>query len=92
VLANYGLDNLRFTIPVYVGDTIRVQITCQRKTKKEDREGQIPQGVVEWYVNVINQNDEIVAIETVLTLVARKESDPVKKEIKEESKILVQKN
>ncbi len=92
VLANYGLDNLRFTIPVYVGDTIRVQITCQRKTKKEDREGQIPQGVVEWYVNVINQKDEVVAVETVLTLVERKNVDAPKTEIKEEAKILVQKN
>lgn len=72
VLANYGLDNLRFTLPVYVGDTIQVQITCQRKTKKEDREGQIPQGVVEWYVTVTNQKHEVVAIETVLTLVASK--------------------
>ena len=70
VLANYGLDNLRFTQPVYVGDTIQVKLTCQRKTKKENREGQIPQGVVEWYVEVTNQRGEIVALETVLTLVA----------------------
>jgi len=72
VLANYGLDTLRFTQPVYVGDTIQVKLTCKNKTKKEDREGQVPQGVVEWYVEVINQRQEIVAIETVLTLVARK--------------------
>lgn len=72
VLANYGLDNLRFTLPVYVGDTIQVKLTCKRKTEKEDREGQIPQGVVEWAVEVTNQNKEIVAIETVLTLVAKK--------------------
>jgi len=89
VLANYGLDSLRFTIPVYVGDTIRVQITCQRKTKKEDREGQIPQGVVEWYVNVINQKDEVVAVETVLTLVAQKPGVQQTKEIPKESKVLV---
>jgi len=57
---------------VYVGDTIQVKLTCKNKTKKEDREGQVPQGVVEWYVEVINQRQEIVAIETVLTLVARK--------------------
>jgi oxepin-CoA hydrolase/3-oxo-5,6-dehydrosuberyl-CoA semialdehyde dehydrogenase len=73
VLANYGLDTLRFTQPVYVGDTIQVKLTCKNKTKKEDREGQVPQGVVEWYVEVINQRQEIVAIETVLTLVARKD-------------------
>ena len=73
VLANYGLDNLRFTQPVYVHDTIQVQLTCKTKTKKDNREGQIPQGVVEWYVEVKNQRGEIVAIETVLTLVACKE-------------------
>ena len=74
VLANYGLDNLRFTQPVYVGDTISVRLTCKRKTKKENREGQIPQGVIEWDVEVKNQRNETVATETVLTLVARKEA------------------
>ncbi len=44
-----------------------------RKTKKDKREGQVPQGVVEWYVEVKNQRNEIVALETVLTLVACKE-------------------
>jgi oxepin-CoA hydrolase / 3-oxo-5,6-dehydrosuberyl-CoA semialdehyde dehydrogenase len=73
VLANYGLDNLRFTQPVYVGDTISVRLTCKRKTKKENKEGQIPQGVVEWDVEVKNQKGETVATETVLTLVQRKE-------------------
>ena len=75
VLANYGLDNLRFIQPVYVGDTIHVKITCQRKTQKDKREGQLNQGVVEWYVQVINQKQEIVALETVLTLVACKEQE-----------------
>jgi oxepin-CoA hydrolase / 3-oxo-5,6-dehydrosuberyl-CoA semialdehyde dehydrogenase len=73
VLANYGLDNLRFTQPVYVGDTIQVYLTCKTKMKKDNREGQIPQGVVEWYVEVKNQRGETVAIETVLTLVACKQ-------------------
>ncbi len=72
VLANYGLDGLRFTQPVYVGDTIQVRLTCKTKTKKEDREGQVPQGVVEWDVEVTNQKGETVAVETVLTLVAQK--------------------
>ena len=34
VLANYGLDNLRFVQPVYPGDTLQVKLTCMRKTKK----------------------------------------------------------
>jgi len=75
VLANYGLDSLRFTQPVYVGDTISVRLTCLRKVKKEKKEDQIPQGVVEWDVEVTNQNKETVATETVLTLVKRREED-----------------
>ena len=77
VLANYGLDNLRFIQPVYVGDTLHVKLTCQRKTKKDQRDGQIDQGVVEWYVQVINQKAEVVALETVLTLVACKQEKKV---------------
>jgi oxepin-CoA hydrolase/3-oxo-5,6-dehydrosuberyl-CoA semialdehyde dehydrogenase len=72
VLANYGLENLRFVKPVYIGDTIRVRLTCKQKTAKEDREGQVPQGVVAWDVEVTNQDDEPVALYTILTLVRRK--------------------
>ena len=76
VLANYGLENLRFVKPVYIGDTIQVRLTCKQKTAKEDREGQIPQGVVAWDVEVSNQLDEPVAVYTILTLVRRRDGDP----------------
>ena len=72
VLANYGLDNLRFVKPVYIGDTIQVRLTCKQKTAKETPEGGIPQGVVAWDVEVKNQNDEPVALYTILTLVRRR--------------------
>jgi oxepin-CoA hydrolase/3-oxo-5,6-dehydrosuberyl-CoA semialdehyde dehydrogenase len=71
VLANYGLEGLRFVKPVYIGDTIRARLTCKQKTAKEDREGQIPQGVVHWDVEVTNQDGEPVAVYTILTLVKR---------------------
>jgi oxepin-CoA hydrolase/3-oxo-5,6-dehydrosuberyl-CoA semialdehyde dehydrogenase len=71
VLANYGLEGLRFVKPVYIGDTIRVRLTCKSKTAKDDREGQVPQGVVAWDVEVTNQDGEAVAVYTVLTLVRR---------------------
>lgn len=71
VLANYGLENLRFTKPVLVNDEIQVRLTCKRKTAKEPREGEVLQGVVEWDVEVKNQNDEIVAVYSILTLVQR---------------------
>lgn len=72
VLANYGLENLRFVKPVYIGDTIQARLTCKQKTVKEDREGQVPQGVVAWDVEVRNQMDEPVAVYTILTLVKRR--------------------
>jgi oxepin-CoA hydrolase/3-oxo-5,6-dehydrosuberyl-CoA semialdehyde dehydrogenase len=71
VLANYGLEGLRFVKPVYIGDTIQARLTCKQKTVKEDREGQIPQGVVHWDVEVTNQDAEPVAVYTILTLVKR---------------------
>ena len=71
VLANYGLEGLRFVKPVYIGDTIQARLTCKQKTAKEDKDGQIPQGVVAWDVEVTNQDDEPVAVYTILTLVRR---------------------
>jgi oxepin-CoA hydrolase/3-oxo-5,6-dehydrosuberyl-CoA semialdehyde dehydrogenase len=72
VLANYGMEGLRFTKPVYPGDTIHVRLTCKQKTAKETPEGGIPQGVVAWDVEVQNQLNEPVAVYTILTLVRRK--------------------
>ncbi len=71
VLANYGLENLRFTKPVYPDDTIQVRLTVKQKTAKETPEGGIPQGVVEWDVEVMNQHHEAVALYSILTLVRR---------------------
>ena len=73
VLANYGLETLRFVKPVYPGDTIQATLTVKQKTAKEKREGQVPQGVVAWDVEVRNQNNEPVAVYTILTLVRRKD-------------------
>ena len=72
VLANYGLEALRFVEPVKIGDTIQAKLTCKRKTPKRKREEtDIPQGIVEWDVEVTNQRDELVATYTILTLVRR---------------------
>jgi len=71
VLANYGLENLRFTKPVHAGDTIQAKLTCKSKTAKETPPDGIPQGVVAWDVNVTNQENELVATYTILTLVKR---------------------
>jgi oxepin-CoA hydrolase/3-oxo-5,6-dehydrosuberyl-CoA semialdehyde dehydrogenase len=74
VLANYGLEKLRFTKPVYPGDTIHVRLTVKQKTRKDTPEGTIPQGVVEWDVEVRNQHDEPVAVYSILTLVRRSDA------------------
>jgi oxepin-CoA hydrolase/3-oxo-5,6-dehydrosuberyl-CoA semialdehyde dehydrogenase len=71
VLANYGLEGLRFVKPVYPGDAIHVRLTCKQKTAKENPADGIPQGVVAWDVEVRNQHDEPVAVYTILTLVRR---------------------
>ncbi len=69
VLANYGLEKLRFTKPVYPGDTIHVRLTVKQKTAKDTPVDGIPQGVVEWDVEVFNQDNEPVAVYSILTLV-----------------------
>lgn len=72
VLANYGLENLRFVKPVGIGDTLQVRFTCKKKTAKDTPPESIPQGIVEWDVEVINQNLEPVAVYSILTLVRRR--------------------
>ncbi|HTJ05241.1 MAG TPA: phenylacetic acid degradation bifunctional protein PaaZ, partial [Caldimonas sp.] len=73
VLANYGLDTLRFVKPVAIGDTIRARLTCKRKIdrSRKDAKGR-GQGVVAWDVEVTNQDDELVASYDILTLVAKR--------------------
>ncbi|WP_027476699.1 phenylacetic acid degradation bifunctional protein PaaZ [Curvibacter gracilis] len=73
VLANYGLDTLRFVKPVGIGDTIRARLTAKRKIdrQKKDANG-VGQGVVAWDVEVTNQHDELVASYDILTLVAKR--------------------
>jgi oxepin-CoA hydrolase/3-oxo-5,6-dehydrosuberyl-CoA semialdehyde dehydrogenase len=69
VLANYGVDNLRFAQPVYVGDSLKVRFTCKQKTLREGA----GYGEVRWDTEVTNQKDEIVASYDVLTMVATRE-------------------
>ncbi|WP_180071962.1 phenylacetic acid degradation bifunctional protein PaaZ [Acinetobacter sp. YH12200] len=72
VIANYGMDNLRFVEPVKIGDTIQVELTCKQKTPKALRDpAQKPHGVVVWDIKVKNQRNELVATYDILTLVER---------------------
>jgi oxepin-CoA hydrolase/3-oxo-5,6-dehydrosuberyl-CoA semialdehyde dehydrogenase len=67
VLANYGLENLRFITPVSAGDEIRVELTAKQITPRETDE----YGEVRWDAVIRNQKDEIVAQYDVLTLVEK---------------------
>ena len=67
VLANYGLEHLRFHAPLYPGDSIRVAFTCKQMTPRETER----YGEVRWDCRVTNQRDELVATYDVLTLVAK---------------------
>lgn len=71
VIANYGMDNLRFVEPVKIGDTIQVELTCKQKTPKPLRDEQKPHGVVVWDIKVKNQHNELVATYDILTLVEK---------------------
>lgn len=67
VLANYGLENLRFITPVSPGDKVRVTLTAKQIIPRETDE----YGEVHWDAVLKNQNDEIVAAYDVLTLVSK---------------------
>ncbi|MGI9234420.1 MAG: phenylacetic acid degradation bifunctional protein PaaZ, partial [Woeseiaceae bacterium] len=69
VLANYGLDDLRFAKPVNYGDSLKVRLTCKQKTLRTGT----GYGEVRWDTEVTNQDDEVVALYDVLTMVATDE-------------------
>lgn len=72
VLLNYGIDELRFTKPVYAGSTIGVRLTVKEKIDQEKREpAEIAKGIVKWYVEVYDETDEIIAVATILTMVKK---------------------
>jgi oxepin-CoA hydrolase/3-oxo-5,6-dehydrosuberyl-CoA semialdehyde dehydrogenase len=67
VLANTGLEDLRFRTPVKPGDEITVTLVAGQITPRETED----YGEVRWHTTLTNQRGEIVATYTVLTLVAK---------------------
>jgi oxepin-CoA hydrolase/3-oxo-5,6-dehydrosuberyl-CoA semialdehyde dehydrogenase len=67
VLANYGVDNMRFLTPVYFGDTLQVRLTCKEINPRETAD----HGEVRWDCQVTNQDGAVVAQYDVLTMVAK---------------------
>jgi oxepin-CoA hydrolase/3-oxo-5,6-dehydrosuberyl-CoA semialdehyde dehydrogenase len=74
VLLNYGIDEARFTKPVYPGATIGVRLTVKEKVDQEKRsEDDIAKGIVKWLVDVYDETGETVAIATILTMVKKRD-------------------
>ena len=72
VLLNYGLEEARFTKPVYPGATIGVRFTVKEKIDQEKRsEEDIAKGIVKFLVDVYDETGETVAIATILTMVKK---------------------
>ncbi|MBW3550298.1 MAG: MaoC family dehydratase N-terminal domain-containing protein [Proteobacteria bacterium] len=63
VLANTGLENLRFQTPLYPGDSMRVELTVKSKSVRDEDKGE-----VHWAVYIFNQKDEVVATYDLLTM------------------------
>ncbi len=79
VLLNYGIDEMRFTKPVYAGNSIYIRFSCKEKIAQELKEvnpdvafvhGQdIPKGIVKWLVEIFDDANEAVGVGTILTMV-----------------------
>lgn len=74
VLLNYGIDELRFTKPMYAGAEMYVRFTCKEKTPQDKREEtDIDKGIVKWLVEFFDETNEITGVATILTMVAKKD-------------------
>ncbi|WP_109098419.1 phenylacetic acid degradation bifunctional protein PaaZ [Aquimarina sp. AU58] len=77
VAANYGLEECRFLRPIYHNDTVYVRLTCKEKVDRDVASAEHPSGIVKWFVEVFDTEDELVAIATILTMVQKKQTSLV---------------
>jgi len=74
VLLNYGIDECRFTKPVYPGMTIAVRFTAKEKIDQEKRsDDDIAKGIVKFMVDVYDDEGETVMLATILTMIKKKD-------------------
>lgn len=74
VLLNYGIDEARFTKPVYPGMTIGVRFTVKEKVDQEKKSPEdIAKGIVKFLVDVYDETGETVALATILTMVKKRD-------------------
>jgi len=74
VSANYGLEDCRFLRPLYHNDTIYVRLTCKQKIDRDVASAEHPSGIVKWFAEIFDADDELVAVATVLTMVQKKQN------------------
>ena len=73
LLLNYGIDECRFTKPVYPGSSIAVRFTCKEKIEQEKKNPEdVAKGIVKFLVDVYDETGETVAIATILTMVKKR--------------------
>jgi oxepin-CoA hydrolase/3-oxo-5,6-dehydrosuberyl-CoA semialdehyde dehydrogenase len=73
VLLNYGIDELRFTKPVYPESELYIRFTCKEKLPQDPKdENDIPKGIVKWLVEMLDGAGEHVGVGTILTMVKRR--------------------
>ena len=76
VLLNYGIDECRFTKPVYPGMTVGVRFTAKEKISQEKRDDDdIAKGIVKFLVDVYDDEGETVMLATILTMVKKLEQN-----------------
>jgi len=82
VLLNYGIDELRFTKPVYAGANLQIRFTCKQKLPSdttpdpENPKSLIKRGIVKWLVEMLDDSDEpLVGVATILTMVKLKNQE-----------------
>jgi len=76
VLLNYGIEECRFTKPVYPGATIGVKLTVKEKISQEKRSpDDIARGIVKFYVDVYDETGDTVAAATILTMVKKRNQE-----------------
>jgi len=83
VLLNYGIDELRFTKPVYPGSEVYIRFTCKEKLPNDKRVVENPEdarrgddiekGIVKWLVEFLDETEELTGIATILTMVKKKQ-------------------
>lgn len=82
VLLNYGIDELRFTKPVYPGAEMYIRFTCKEKIPQDKkviknaedfkRGDDIEKGIVKWLVEMFDETNEVIGVATILTMVKKK--------------------